>query len=257
MFQILLADDEPLAREELTRILSKQGKHFTVMAAVNSGKTAIEWLKNHHADVIFLDMEMPGLNGLETASRLAEMDRPPLVIFATAYDRYAVEAFEKHAVDYVLKPFDPERIEKALQHVRTILDSNPSAEKNKKRLKLLEPDMANAGRLRKFTGFKKGSRDCIVLDPGEISYFCAENEKVTAFAGTQQFIVNSTLKEIIERFPEFVQTHKSYAVNAHKIAKVAPMFSGNYVLHLKDPSAPEVPLSRRYVEAFRSVFGNL
>ncbi|MBP9865620.1 MAG: response regulator transcription factor [Candidatus Omnitrophica bacterium] len=250
MLKILIADDEPLAREELMRML-KSLESCDVVAVVKDGAEALKTLKSAVVDAVFLDIEMPGMNGLETASRLAEWPAPPFVIFATAYDQYAVKAFEANAVDYLLKPYDVKRLEKTIQRIKDKMTAGGSSRDS---LKGLENDLIHKGLLKKLACHKRNAKDRIVVDPGDVYFLYVQYTEVIAQLAEEELMVSGTLKELLDTLEVcgFAQTHKSYAVNLNKVQKVSPMFSGNFELTLSHSKLPKVPLSRRYASAIKA-----
>ncbi len=253
MIRILIVDDEPLAREELSRLINKHPGFQVVNTAAN-GQEALNWLTKQQADAIFLDIEMPVLNGLETASRLSEWEQQPLVVFATAYDRYAVEAFDRNAVDYLLKPYEPARLEKSLRRIEDVLKAHKNTRDS---LRNLDHDLAARGMVKKLVGYKRGSRDRMVINPEDVLFFNVEYSEIHARIGAEDVLVNATLKVLLEQLAQadFAQTHKSYIVNLNKVQKVVAMFSGNYELVLKDTAGTKVPLSRRYAKGLKTRLG--
>jgi two-component system, LytTR family, response regulator LytT len=254
MIKILIVDDEPLARQELTRLIG-QNEGFQILGEAASGNLALPKIAKEKPDVIFLDIEMPGMSGLEVASKLTEWENPPLVIFATAYHQYAVEAFEANAIDYILKPFEAERVKKALGRVKGILRAPETSKKN---LTSLQDHLIQKGILKKLTGHERNRKDRIVIDPSEVYFFSAEAEEVVAHMAQQDLLIKASLKEVIAQLdPEkFSQTHKSYIVNIDKIQKVSPMFSGNFEITLKPPHTAKVALSRRFAPALKKLLGH-
>ncbi|HNV85654.1 MAG TPA: LytTR family DNA-binding domain-containing protein [Candidatus Omnitrophota bacterium] len=258
MIRVLIADDEPLAREELEKLISANGD-FQVVAQASGGKDALGKLEKEDVEVAFLDIEMPGLNGLEVASRLAEWEDPPLVVFATAYEQYAVQAFEANAIDYILKPYDPARIQKTLAKIRERASRTSEATAgSKEKLVALEDYLIRRGTIKKLVGHRRNSKDRIVIDSAQVFFFYAELAEVLARVLEEDLIVRSTLKDLAEMLDpaRFAQTHKAYIVNIDKIAKVAPMFSGNFQIILKDPKQTKIPLSRRYARDLKKLLGN-
>lgn len=254
MIQVLIVDDEPLARESLTAAILKDG-HFQIVGFATNGKEALQKIKELKPAVVFLDIEMPIKNGLETASDLTKLSRPPLIVFATAFNQYALEAFEANAIDYVLKPTDPQRLTKTLKRLREHFEQvKPPAQK----LAALEKDLIQKGLLKKITAHKRNSKDRIVLDPGEVYYFYVHHSEVLAYTEAGELISGMTLKELLASLdPEkFVQIHKSYVVNVDKVEKVSPMFSGNFEITLRHPAHLKVPLSRRYANQLKARLGN-
>jgi len=254
MIRTLVVDDEALAREELIRLID-QDKDFKVVAEAGDGAAAIKEMEKGKIDVVFLDIEMPQLSGLDVASRLTEWENSPLVVFATAYHQYAIQAFEAHAIDYVLKPYEPVRLQKTCGHIKKMLESKtPTREK----LILLEDDLIRQGHIKKLVGHRRNTKDRIVIDPNDIFYFSVENAGTVAHLATENLMVHSTLKEILENLDSsrFAQTHKATVVNLDKIEKVSPMFSGNFEIHLKDGQSSKISLSRRYAKHIKSLLGN-
>jgi two-component system, LytTR family, response regulator LytT len=253
MITVIIVDDEPLARQELARLIRLE-KDFEIVGEAESGDTALELVQKIKPDLLFLDIEMPGLSGLEVASKLSEWENPPRVVFATAYHQYAVEAFEANAIDYILKPFEPLRIKKALDRVRKTVSKSDSSRQN---LVSLQDHFIQKGILKKLTGHERNRKDRIVIDPSEVYFFSADAEEVVAHLGQQDLIIGASLKDVLSQLdPEkFSQTHKSYIVNLDKVQKVSPMFSGNYEITLKPPHTSKVPISRRFASGIKKLLG--
>lgn len=251
MIRILLVDDEPLAREDLLRLLS-QNPDCQMVGFAQNGREALEEIHKQKPDVVFLDIEMPGKNGLEVASDLAKIKDPPLIIFVTAFNQYAVQAFEANAIDYILKPPDPDRVQKAIERIKQRLKEGPQ------NLVRLETSLIERGLLKRLTAHKANSRDRIVLNPADVYYFHVRLTDVVARTESEDLIVNYSLKKLNQELdPElFVQTHKSYLVNVSKIQKVSPMFSGNFEITLKHPNQLKIPLSRRHTSGLKSRLGD-
>lgn len=250
---VMIADDEPLSREELSRLIGKN-KDFHVVELASHGQEALDKLKKNPADVIFLDIDMPGVNGLEAASRLSQWAHPPMVVFATAYHQYAVEAFEENAVDYILKPYEQERLEKTLKKIQKFLvHHRPEKEK----LVALEDNLIQRGIVKKLVGHKKNSKDRMVIEPAEVLYFYVEYSEIRARLAADEVIINGTLKQLLDQLDpaHFAQTHKSYIMNLNKMSRVTPMFNGNFEILLKDHPDVRVPLSRRYARILKGRLG--
>ena len=254
MIRVMVVDDETLSREELIRLIG-ENPQFQVVTSASNGTEALEKMKKTEVDVIFLDIEMPGLTGLEVASRFAEWEKPPLVVFVTAYHEYAVQGFEANAIDYILKPYDPERLKKALTRVKEFLKNKIPA---KEKLISLEDYLIQKGVLKKLIGRRRKSKERIVIEPTQLYYFHAELAEVFAHLENEDLIVNMTLKDLLANLDpaRFAQTHKAYIVNLDKIEKVSPMFSGNFQITLKDSKKTTVPLSRRYARHLKQLLGN-
>lgn len=243
MIRVMVVDNEKLARENLTRLISLHDDFKVVETAVD-GVDALEKIKNNPVDVIFLDIEMPEKNGIEVASELIKnYPNPPKVVFATAYNQYAVEAFEHNAIDYILKPYQKDRLEKALERVK---QRHAMQSSTKEQLKNLETELAEKGVLKRLVGYKRGSKEKIVIHPDQIYYFHTRLRDVVVYTQDQELIVNENLKSLNEKLdPEqFVQTHRAYLVNVSKIEKVAPLFNRSFEIFMNQGKY-KVPLSRR------------
>lgn len=255
MIKCLIADDEALNRQELTRLLEEEGG-FQIVDEAGSGDEAFRKLKSHpEVEVVFLDIDMPGLSGLEVASKLTDWPAPPLVVFATAYHQYAIEAFEANAIDYVLKPYDPARLQKTFERIQEQVKSKSGG---KEKLVSLDDELIRKGMIKKLAGHRRNNKDRIVIDPNDVFYFYAHHTEVSAHLDADELIVNATLKEILANLDSqrFAQTHKSYIVNIDKVRKVSPMFSGNFEITLGSKSEEKIPLSRRYARHLKNLLGS-
>lgn len=252
LIRILIADDETLAREDIARMIMTQ-PGFEMLGLASDGRQALELARKLKPDVIFLDIDMPCLSGIEVALELAGDPAPPRVVFSTAFDQYAVDAFEANALDYILKPCRQDRLNKSLDKIKQHFASvtKPAS------LQKLEAPFFKKGLIQKIAARQKNLKDKIVLDPAEIDFFHAESAEVFAHFKGQDFIVSLTLKELSEGLETrgFAQCHKAYLVNLSRVQKIAPLFSGNYQITFKSPDAPKVPLSRRYARAIRPHVG--
>lgn len=236
MIRALVADDEWAARAKLTAWLAEQGD-IEVVAQPENGLAAAEVLAARSVDVAFLDIQMPGLTGLELAAQL-EPAAAPLLVFVTAFDEHAVKAFELNAIDYLLKPFDKDRLLRTLARVRT-----RSADRATR---------ADAvGVARAYTG---SSGRLLVPDRGtlrlidsqSIEWLEADDNYVHVHAGRQVFLLRRTLQDLLTQLGEryFVRIHKSTAVNIAAISALAPLFKGDHEVQLR--SGHTLRLSRRY-----------
>lgn len=253
MIRVMVVDDEPLAREELTRLISSS-KDFEVASTAINGKEALAQLKKTSVDVVFLDIDMPGMNGLDVAGELAEWEKPPLLVFATAHNHYAVKAFEANAIDYILKPFDPDRLSLTLKRVK---DNLSKQNESKDKLHALDDYLVQKGLSKKLIGHKRNSKERIVIDPSQVYYFHAKLTDVSAHLANEELLVGSTLKDLVTILDpnHFAQSHKAYLVNLDKIEKLTPLFSGNYQMTLKEKGFL-IPLSRRYVKKIKQMLKN-
>ena len=247
----VVVDDEQLAREELCYLLQQVGGVDIVGQAAN-GVEAMSEIDRATPDVVFLDVQMPGLTGLEVARRLAEDGHEPALIFVTAYDRRAVEAFEVNAVDYLLKPVEPARLEQALARARRRLagGAGPPLGDQLERLVRL---MAEQKDRRSQIAIRIGER-FVLVQAEDIIHASLVDDSITIVTGQASGTSNyRTLDELQARLdPEtFWRVHRSHLVNINKIKEIVPWFSRNYILRMRDPKATEIPVSRTQTKRLR------
>lgn len=254
MIQVMIVDDEEHARSTLARLVEEE-PDFRIVGQAASGDEALRKLKEEAVDVIFLDVEMPDLSGLDVASQLARFENPPLVVFATAYDKYAIEAFEANAMDYILKPFESERLGRTFARIRQAVQAKESS---KDKLSALENQLVTMGRLKRLVGLRPKSRTRILFDPKEVYFFQIRVGDVHANLGTEELVVRMSLKDILASLDpsQFVRIHKSYIVNVEKVTSLEPLFHNDYKIDLKGPKSITLPLSRRYAAAFKALLKN-
>ena len=241
----LVVDDEKLARDRLTGFLSTLDGVEVVGEAVN-GVDALARIVSAEPDLVFLDVQMPGMDGFEVLRALP--GRRPHVVFATAYDDYAIRAFEVQAVDYLLKPFDQRRVAEAVSRVQARSTApGPDLE-----ALLQQLDEHRRVRLRQVP-VHSGKR-ILVLPVDEVLWFGVEYRLVYAHTTERPYMTNYTLRELEERLdPEvFFRAHKSSLVNLRHVKEIVPWFGGRYKLAMKDPASSEVALSRKQARALRA-----
>lgn len=250
--KLLIVDDEKAARDDLIALLQKHAD-FDVVATAANGQDALKKLAAEKIDAVFLDIDMPGMSGLELAGALSAWQDPPRVVFATAHNQYAVAAFEANAVDYILKPYHESRIAKALEKIRASIRAGVS---NQTSLEGLGKSLFEKGLVKKMVVHKKNSRDRMVIDPMDCDYFHAESAEVFVRTAGHDYIVNMTLKNLTVSLAAqgFAPCHKAYLINLEKIEKISPLFNGNFEILLKNNSE-KIPLSRRFAKDIRSKIG--
>ncbi|UFT98196.1 LytTR family DNA-binding domain-containing protein [Radiobacillus kanasensis] len=233
--KVLIVDDERYSREELSHLLSTYTT-IRIVGEADSGDQCITKALELQPDVIFLDIEMPKRNGMDTANMLKELKKTPLIVFATAYPNFAVEAFRQEAVDYLVKPFDPQELDETVHRLERYL---------------LTDREENAGP----TPFKLAieGEEIIYINPNDILFIYRDN-RVTKIALTgEEFETKTPLKELEARLKEysFFRTHKSYLVNLNHVSRLIPWFNGAY--HLEMEGTKEMlSVSRNYVKALRA-----
>ena len=252
MIRVMVVDDEALARERMVRLVASDPE-LELVAQAADGVEAMRLLAKQSVDVLFLDIDMPGKNGIEVALELADQKTPPRVVFVTAHNEFAVKAFEAHAIDYVLKPFDPERLRKSFERVKEAVKlKQPASEQ----LAAFGDDYA--AKVRKIVGRRPNSKERVLIDPADVFYFNAHLAQVTAHLSEKEFIVNLTLDELEQSLDSvhFARSQRAYIVNLSKVEKVVPMFNENYELILKDTAHTHIPLARRNAKEFKQKLGN-
>ncbi len=255
----LVVDDEQLARSELCYHLEQLGS-VDVIAQAGNGLEALAAIERHAPDLVFLDIQMPGLNGFEVARRLlAAPDPPPALIFVTAFDQHAIQAFEVNAVDYLLKPVDPRRLEQAIDRARRRMQvertatAQPSAANLNESLERIVRLMADRQVRREQVAVKVGERFMLV-QAEEIIFASLADESITIVTGQVAGTSNyRTLDDLQARLdPEvFWRVHRSHLVNINKIKEIVPWFSRNYILRMKDAKGTEIPVSRSQTKRLR------
>ena len=247
----VVVDDEQLAREELIYML-EQMPNLEVIGQAGNGLEAIGVVQRVSPDVLFLDVQMPGLNGFEVAHRLIQNGTTPSIVFVTAFDRHAIEAFEVNAVDYLLKPVEAARLEKAVERARQRVAAAKEAPLNDQVERIVQL-MSERQSKRERVAVKVGER-FLLVQAEEIIYASLTDDSInivtTQFAGTSNF---RTLDELQARLDPgvFWRVHRSHLVNINKVKEIVPWFSRNYILRMKDAKATEIPVSRAQTKRLR------
>ena len=261
----LIVDDEELAREELKYLLDS-AKDVDVLAEGKNGVEAVDLIRTHHPDVVFLDVQMPGLDGFAVLKKLLELgegDRLPQIIFATAFDQYAVRAFDVNAIDYLLKPFDKARVLQALDRARLRLqeqsaDLKPSATGDVRMdvlLKLIEQQQAPRSHSGKIV-LQAGSR-LLLIDQKDICFASIDEGVISVVTPTIEGQSKCrTLEELFDQLDPalFWRAHRSYLVNINHIREVVPWFKSTYQLRMADKKQTEIPVSRAQTRRLRELF---
>lgn len=249
----LIVDDEPLARTRLRSLLEDQ-EGFEVIGECSSGPEAVEVIDRDHPQLVFLDVQMPECSGFEVIEALDPNARPA-VIFVTAFDSYAVKAFDVHAIDYVLKPVDRERFGEALARARRAIERNELDEVNRKLTSLID----NVRRERRFLNrvVVKTSGRVVFLRVQDIDWIEAAGNYVRIHFGEQSHLLRETMSALESRLdPEqFLRIHRSVIVNIDRIREMQPAFHGDYYVILKNNR--QLPLSRGYREKIEPFLGRL
>ena len=260
----LIIDDEPLARQELLYLL-QSADGVEVLAQGTNGIEAVDLVRTHKPDVIFLDVQMPGLGGFAVLKKLLDKKMHlPQVVFATAFDHYAVRAFEVNAVDYLLKPFDSVRVAKTLEKVRARIagrtDSTADLRTTDARLDALLQLVESRTLVAKPSSGKvivRALGRLLLVDQREICFASIEGGAISVVTGAIEGQSNCrTLEELMDQLdPEaFWRAHRSFVVNIHHIREVVPWFKSSYQLRMDDPKKTEIPVSRAQTKKLRELF---
>jgi DNA-binding LytR/AlgR family response regulator len=248
MIRTVVVDDEPLARDRVKGFLKKL-PDVQLVGEAGDGTSAIELIETQQPDLVVLDVQMPGMDGFAVLRALKE---PPHVIFATAYDEYAIKAFEVEALDYLLKPFSQTRLAEAVGRVRQKLADGRARSDAEALSRVAEPRKVYATQIPVHT-----ARKILVVPVSEIFWFAVESRLVYAHVEGRSLMTNFTLRELEERLdPQvFFRAHKSRLVNLHQVKEIARWFGGRYRLVMKDSQSSQVELSRVQARELRARLG--
>ena len=239
----IVVDDEKLARQRLIRMLEESGENVEVIAEADNGKAALELCERLLPDLVFLDIQMPEMNGLEVAEKLGDSS---VVIFTTAFDRYALQAFESNSIDYLLKPVEAERLKKAIRKAR-----NLSPVKQKEMIRPVLNALKNLNQYEQRSITVKENDRVFFLKPEEIVYLCAEDRYVKIHTEKRDYWCSESLSALEEKLSGlFLRSHRAYLVNRNMVAEARRWFAGKYKLLLTDKDKSEIPLSKLYKKNF-------
>ena len=234
MVRVLIVDDEAPARDKLRRWVGAQGD-FEVAGEAADGLAAAAAIESLKPDVVFLDIQMPGLSGLEVAAQL-ESDAAPLLVFVTAFDEHAIRAFDLNAVDYLLKPYDRDRLEKSLQRLR----ERRGATQLGNAVRTARAQTRSSERLLVPRG-----EQLELIEASAIHWLEADDNYVHVHTAGAKYLVRRTLADLLEQLGErFARIHKSTAVNLAEVASLAPLFKGDHEVRLRGGAV--LRLSRRF-----------
>jgi two-component system LytT family response regulator len=248
----LIVDDEPLARERVKRFLRDE-KDIAVIGECGNGADAVKSIRSEHPDLVFLDIQMPEKNGFEVIRSL-EGKQLPTVVFVTAYDQYALQAFDVHALDYLLKPFNRDRFQRAVDRARDQIEDRRRGDLDERLTSLIENLRSEKKYLDRLVVKTVGR--VFFLKADEIDWIEAAGNYVKLHVGRESHMIRETMNGIETKLdPEkFIRIHRSTVVHIDRIKELHPMFSGDYAVMLRDGT--ELALSRNYRERFLELFGN-
>ena len=244
--KIIIVEDEVVSSEELKYIISKE-KRFKVIGQAFDGINALKLIEMEEPDVVFIDINIPGKSGIELAEEIKNILPDTILIFLTAYDSYAIKAFELKIYDYILKPYDKKRISESLNYaINTISNRSENYIANilyklDKTKNLKRVPCENNGRI-------------ILIDINKISFCYSEGEKNYVKTDKEIYCTAKTLQELVEK-TSFFRCHRSYIVNLEKIKEVYPWFNGTYKLIIDNKENDEIPVSRLHVKEVKEILG--
>ena len=250
----VIVDDEQLARDELSYLL-KSVDDVNVVAQGHNGLEAVNLVKEWSPDLLFLDVHMPGLDGFGVIKKLLDKKISlPQIVFATAYDQYAVKAFEVNAVDYILKPFDKKRVNQAVEKARKrVQGSGVGKEKLDTLVKLLESQRPQNSKV-----LLRAAGRHLVVDQKDVCFAAIEDGIISVVTTNLEGQSNCrTLEELLEGLDRemFWRAHRSFVVNINRIKEVVPWFKSSYQLRMDDRKQTEIPVSRAQTKRLRELFG--
>ena len=242
MIKTILIDDEPLARSIVSEYL-KSYPEFTVVEECNDGFEGIKAISQHQPELVFLDIQMPRVNGFEM---LELIDEPPGVIFTTAFDEYAIKAFEAHAIDYLLKPFSKDRFDKALNKWLQQRQNRPTAARIPQRAG--QPEEKNRIVVKEGVNIR-------IIPVGDIIYFEAYDDYVKIYSQKEMFLKKKTMSYYEQTLDpsEFIRVHRSYILQLSQITRIEPLEKDSHVALLK--TGAKIPLSKTGYAKLKTALG--
>lgn len=242
--RVLIVDDEPVARRGLRNQLRKAGD-VQVIGEAGNGRDAVETIIQTQPDLVFLDVQMPLLDGFRVVETLAEGNLPPAIVFVTAFDEHAIRAFEINALDYLLKPVDPKRLQKTLQRAREQIRNTRNGDRDEKLFALLRDLQSRKTEYLQRFVVKKAGR-IIFLDAGEIEWLSSDGNYVQLHSKGKAHLLRETMDGLECKLDphEFIRIRRSTIVRTETVKELQPLFNGEYALILKDGT--QLQSSRRY-----------
>jgi two-component system, LytTR family, response regulator len=250
-YTALIVDDEPLARRSVRKCL-KAFPEFEVMGECGDGESAVAAIRNHRPDLLFLDIQLPELGGFNVIQAVGKHEMP-VTIFVTAYDRYALQAFEAHALDYLLKPFSEDRFRDALQHAKRTLEAGKQSGPNQQLAQLLEQMTKKRDYLERIPVPSKGR--FLFLNAGDLDWVEAEGNYLRLHSNGVSHLVRGNMNDMERKLDpaKFMRIHRSTIVNLQRIREVQPWFRGHHRVVMNN--GQELKLSRYQKDKLRALLG--
>jgi len=249
---VVIADDEPLARERIRTLLDAH-RDYEVVAECSTGSETVDAIVAHAPQLLFLDVKMPVLNGIEVLDALDELRRPPAIVFVTAFDAYAVPAFDRSAVDYLLKPFDRERFDQALHRAAAWIDAARGARPRVDGELRAFMETLRSGREYPERFPVRGPRHLYFVHSADIEWVEAAANYVQVHAGGRVHFIRDTMTAFASKLApdKFIRVHRSVIVNVDRIQRIEPRGHGDYLITLRDGT--QVASSQAYNERLREI----
>jgi two-component system, LytTR family, response regulator len=248
----LVVDDEPLARKALLRLL-KNEPDINVIGQCSDGEAAVEAIRRINPDLVFLDVQMPEMDGFQVVDSVGA-ERMPVTIFVTAYDKYALEAFDANAVDYLLKPFAPDRLARALRRARDRCLGRQDKDAAQRLFSLLDRSRWQTDYAQRLAVSVRGR--ILFVSVAEIDWIGAEGNYAALHVSRKTYDVRETMQVLIDKLDprDFVRIHRSTIVNVHRVSEIRPWFQGSHIVLLR--SGEELRMSRYQHEAVQRLMGS-
>lgn len=239
-YKTIIVEDEELTRNGLKKKL----EHFDEIDVIDEAENGIEAvakINEQKPDLIFLDIQMPGMNGFEV---LQNLDYMPIVIFTTAYDEYALKAFETNSIDYLLKPIEEERLAKSIEKLNKFASGDNKKVEFDSNISALLNEIRNKQEKLSRIHIKIGD-EIIFVNTSDIYFFKADNKYTSICTFDNEYIINDTLASLEEKLPQnFIRIHRGFIINSDHLNKLKKWFGGKYVAVMKDKNKTEIPVSR-------------
>lgn len=248
---VLVVDDEPPAQRELCHLIS-QVDGFDIVGVAGSGAEALKLFRKLKPRVVFLDIQIYDINGISLAKKMKDVDGNVIIVFATAHDSFAVQAYDLNAVDYLVKPYSRDRVSRTLYRVATTVRLWEEDKKFNHLVELLKPASAGATKV----CAEAGGKWC-VIDSGDIVYVTVENRKTVIKMTCQKLLSSCTLQELTDKLDHnrFLRVHRAFLVNLEYVREIIPWFKGSYKLVLGDDQKSEIPVSRGHARMLKEKLG--
>lgn len=246
--QAIIIDDEALARKRLQKLLTPYSDKIEITGEAANGEEGLKLIKELGPDCVFLDIQMPLVNGFEM---LQQLSSPPFIVFTTAYDEYALKAFDENTIDYLLKPISENRIKKTIEKLEQIQVSSQSHVQNQEQIQAIV-DQLKAPKTIKSITINSGDK-IIILKLTEIVYFQSEDKLTTVVTSFgKEYFVSHSLSQLIGKLPDnFIRVNRAFIINENEIAEIRKGFSGKIMFTMKDENRTKISSGSAYTTAIK------